>query len=131
MKKNILIGLLIILSMLFGGTFSFILFNNNDDNNYSGNLNNVLEFNSEEQKIIDSLNKYGEEIYNNKEYLNFNKDKQGVYYASINDLEKLGYDISVIDKECTLDEPIIYFDVDNIMNNEYYDIPLIYIINCE
>ena len=131
MKKNILIGLLIILSMLFGGTFSFILFNNNDDNNYSGNLNNVLEFNSEEQKIIDSLNKYGEEIYNNKEYLNFNKDKQGVYYASINDLEKLGYDISVIDKECTLDEPIIYFDVDNIMNNEYYDIPLIYIINRE
>ena len=90
-----------------------------------------LKFDDEEQEIISSLRDYGKEIYANEKYLNFAKDDQGVYYASINDLMNLGYDTSIVDKDCNTYEPIIYFDVDNIMNDEYYGYePLVYIINC-
>ena len=140
MKKNIvLVGLLMILSMIFGGIITFVFMNSDYQESNDNTVNDdslevkddELKFDDEEQEIISSLRDYGKEIYANGKYLNFDKDDQGVYYASINDLMNLGYDTSIVDKDCNTYEPIIYFDVDNIMNDEYYGYePLVYIINC-
>lgn len=85
----------------------------------------------EGRNLSNILANYGYELYSNEKYLTFNKTSDGVYYASKTDLLNLNYDISLIDKNCKEDDAIIFFDVDNIMNSNYGDIPVTFRISCQ
>ena len=134
-----MIGIVIVLVLLLGGLITFVLLNKDDSNvtnndvteNENGNTSNVVELDDEEQKAFDSLLIYGKEIYEKEGYTNFKKDENGVYYATINDLIEKKYDTSMIDESCDKDAPIIFFDIDHKMFDDYETEPLQIVISCE
>lgn len=96
-----------------------------DDNN------KTIELSQDEEKIFNALMRYSKEIYQNKGYENFSKNEQGVYVATILDLKNLGYDLSVVDKNCSIDSEIIYFDIDRVLADNYDDMPIQVVLSCE
>ena len=122
-----------------GGLITFVLLNKDDSNVTNNNVNekennntsNVVELDDEEQEVFSSLLTYGKEIYEEKGYTNFKKDENGVYYATINDLIEKNYDTSMIDESCDKDAPIIFFDIDHKMFDDYETEPLQIVISCE
>ena len=139
MKKKLMIGIVIVLVLLLGGLVTFVLLNKDGSNatnndvteNENGNTSNVVELDDEEQKAFDSLLIYGKEIYEKEGYTVFEKDDRGVYYATINDLIEKNYDTSMIDENCGKDEPIIFFDIDHKLLDNYDAEPLQVVVRCE
>lgn len=90
------------------------------------------QLNSEEGlELSQVLYNYAIEIYNEKKYLELGVDKRGVYYATKFDLEALEYDTSLLDEKCNNGSPIIYFDVDNKLNESYEFEPITFNPFCE
>ncbi len=98
--------------------------------NMKQNEENFVELTKEQQKVYDAVYKYGNEIYKNKKYETLQKDYSGVYYASIKDLETMGYDISIFKSTCDKSTPVIYFDVEYKLGKNYANGPLHYSIDC-
>ncbi len=63
-------------------------------------------------------------FYNSGEYLNFPMMNDNVYFASRSILRDFGYDDSFIDETCSDITPIIYFDVNHILNESYEGAPI-------
>ena len=132
-KKNIIIyiiSFILIISIILN---IYLLINKPKCNCKCENTNNN-DYNETiegfDKTAINKLEKYGKEIYKNKGYLNFQKGGNDVYYANYNDLIKLNYDVSFLDKECCGDSPIIYFDINNSLADNYIDEPLQYSFEC-
>lgn len=77
------------------------------------------------------LNDIALELYNNKEYINFPVMNENVYYASRSVLKDYGYDDSFIDPSCNDITPIIYFDVNHILNESYEGAPITFRTICD
>lgn len=101
--------------------------NNNEDGPEN---DNTIELTDEEQETFNTLSSYGKDIYAKETYKTLKKDEKDIYYATIKDLEVLGYDISIIDESCDKTIPVIYFDVDHKLTNNYELEPLQFVINC-
>lgn len=84
---------------------------------------------SEQNSIYDIFMKYGKEIYNNNKYDELSKDGE-TPYASLNDLKKLGYDVSNIENKCASHSPAIYFDIKHQFSAEYTAEPIQIILDC-
>lgn len=137
MKRKLMIGIIIVLVLLMGGLITFVVLNKDNESNNNviekedNNTSNVVELDDEEQKAFDSLLIYGKEIYEKEGYTDFEKDDRGVYYATINDLIEKNYDTSMIDENCGKDEPIIFFDIDHKLLDNYDAEPLQVVVRCE
>ena len=83
----------------------------------------------EQMSLFDKFSKYGKDIYKNNKYKNLSLDGD-IPYASLSDLQKLGYDISNIEKICEGNAPAIYFDINNEFSSEYTEEPLQIILDC-
>lgn len=134
-KRNILILILVLLLVLAGLVIAVVLSGDNEDkNNDSDNVggdSNVTELTDNQKKLFDKLNVYGKEIYNNSLYLDFSKSEDGLYYATIEDLEKLEYDVTIFDNSCSKKSPVMYFDVDHKLADNYVDAPISFVIECQ
>lgn len=86
------------------------------------------------QNLFSILMVYGKELYDNKEYENYPKDENGLYIINLNDLEVLGYDISMFVREsgevCDKEETNIRFDLEYKIATEG-SIPIITSLSCE
>lgn len=130
-KRNILIGVLVLLIVLGAVVVAIVLSGDNKDNVVDDvKDDNVVELTDDEKKKFDTLNNYGKEIYNNSGYVDFSKSEDGIYYATIEDLEKLGYDVTIFDKSCNKKSPVIYFDIDHKLVDNYIDAPISFVIEC-
>lgn len=142
MKRTVLIGILAVLLLSGGGLIYLVI--SNDSVNEGVNTNNpvvdsnkdddknVVNLSEEEQELFNQLVKYGKDIYAKETYKTLNKDSNGVYFATLDDLSKLGYDVTVLKTNCRHDRAMIYFDVDHIMFDKYESMePLQYVINCK
>lgn len=89
----------------------------------------IAQLTQEQTSIYDLFNKYGKEIYNNNKYNNLSKDGK-TPYASLLDLQKLGYDVSKIENICESHSPAIYFDIYNEFAASYEEEPLQIILDC-
>lgn len=90
------------------------------------------QLNSQEgQDLVQVLYTYGVEIYNNKKYKDLGKDERGIFYATKYDLTLMNYDVSLIPEECTMERPIIYFDVENKLSESYEFEPIVYDVFCD
>lgn len=98
--------------------------------NLKQNEESFVELTQEQQKVYDAVYKYGNEIYKNKKYEALQKDNSGVYYASIKDLENMGYDTSMFKSTCDKSTPVIYFDTEYKLDKNYANGPLQYSIDC-
>lgn len=138
MKKRV--SLIIILFVLFfmgiGLTLYVIKhkklnqFNDNVDNNNVVKGDRVVDFNEIETDIFNILFKYGSEIYENKKYLEFRKNDNGLYYLSYNDLKLMEYDVSLLGNNCDKDLELISFDIDKKIHEEYYGAPILISMAC-
>ena len=94
------------------------------DNTKEETTNNTEEkTDNKELSETDKINRiygYAVEIFDKKAYLNLNPDEQGVYYASCQDIKKMGYDISFLNK-CSDNKKFITFDPKQIMKDSYFD----------
>ena len=70
-------------------------------------------------------------FYNSGEYLNFPMMNDNVYFASRSILRDFGYDDSFIDETCSDITPIIYFDVNHILNESYEGAPITFRTICD
>lgn len=137
-KKKVLVISVILLVLLALGLIIFVVVNgkdnetnkNIDNDNTDKNIEEKIELDDEQQKLFDLLYKYGKEIYEKEEYKNFQKNENDVYYATKEDLSTLGYDISSILEDCDQKTPIIFFDVDNKLLDEYSAEPLQIVLKC-
>lgn len=77
------------------------------------------------------MNDIALELYNNKEYTNFPVMDKNVYYASKSVLKDYGYDVSFIDPGCSDITPIIYFDVNYVLNESYEGAPITFRTKCD
>lgn len=132
MKKNIIILVLILLVILSGVVGYKLGFKNKKCNQECNEVvNDKIELNEDQRENFKILSSYGKDIYNTEKYKNLDKDEQGVYYASIKDLEDMEYDVSLINLNCNENTPIIYFDADYKLTNNYTNEPIQYVLNCE
>lgn len=77
------------------------------------------------------LNDIAIEFYNNEDYLNFPLMNGNVYFASRTVLKDFGYDDSIIDATCNDTTPIIYFDVNYVLNDSYDGEPIVFRTKCD
>ena len=137
MNKNIKIMMIVLIAILalFGaGLTGYVLaVKGHEVENIKNNevIDKSEPLSGEKEAIFNKLFQYGKEIYDKELYLSFNKDVNDVYYASVNDLDNLGYDISIVDSNCNENSPIIFFDVNFKFVNEYQDIPLMISLDCD
>ena len=81
----------------------------------------------------DSLFDIGNQVYEKNEYKTFTKD-QGMYFISLVELDKLGYDVSIFNRvdgyKCDFDQTGIYIDIDNIQKLQYAAAPVMVNVVC-
>ena len=76
--------------------------------------------------LLDAVSK---EVYKKNEYTSFSKDDKGVYYATLSDLTRLKYDVSLL-SNCEQDQAVIFFDIDHIMATSYENEPIQISVTC-
>ena len=87
-------------------------------------------------EMNDILFEYGDKLYENEEYKNFDL-VDGQYYISLSDLKiKYNYNFDNFINEkthkvCNKETSGIYFDVNNIRKLEYYKNPIVIDLKCE
>lgn len=87
-------------------------------------------------EMNDILFEYGDTLYKNEEYKNFDF-VDGQYYISLSDLKiKYNYNFdNFINEEthivCNKETSGIYFDVNNVRKLEYYKYPIVIDLKCE
>ncbi len=133
--KNKINILLIFLSFFLGSfcMFFMILFTKKDcevcEECKEIQLGEKVEFPIDEQNVFDLLYDYGSKIYEKKEYNNLNKNSDGIYYATLNDISKLNYDVSSL-SHCAQNYPLVYFDINNKIVDKYEGYPIQIVIKC-
>ena len=88
------------------------------------------EFTLDEEKMFNLLNDIAKDIYEKKEYINLNKNEEGIYYATFPDLSNLSYDVSDY-LNCDQKRPMIFFDIEHKMADKYEREPLQISVSCE
>jgi hypothetical protein len=83
----------------------------------------------DEQKMFDLLHNISKKVYQKEEYLSLKKNDQGVYYATLEDLSKLNYDVSSL-SHCEQDQQVIFFDIDNKLFDKYENEPIQISVTC-
>ena len=87
-------------------------------------------------EMNDILFEYGDKLYENEEYKNFDL-VDGQYYISLSDLKiKYNYNFDNFinkdnHKECDKETSGIYFDTDNVRKLEYFKNPVVIDLKCE
>ncbi len=76
-----------------------------------------------ETTLVDIAN----ELYENNEYLNLTKGDGG-YYMTIGMYKSMGYDINLINPECSDDSGVLFFDIDN--KEKYETNPVFAVYEC-
>lgn len=88
------------------------------------------------EEMNEILFKYGDTLYENGEYKNFEK-KNNQYFISLKDMNskyKYNFDFFINEdshKECNKETSGIYFDTDNVRKLEYYKNPIVIDLKCE
>lgn len=88
-----------------------------------------VELPLDDQNVFDLLHDIASKIYEKEEYKNLNKDSDGVYYATLTDIENLNYDVSSL-SHCVQNSPLVYFDVENKISEKYEGYPIQIAIKC-
>ena len=78
-------------------------------------------------KKYNSLFEIADEMYKDSSYLNLQKNDQGIYYMTIGEYKRKGYDLAFIDTTCPDDFEIMYFDDKN--KDKYY--PVYVVESCQ
>ena len=87
--------------------------------------------------ISKQLWEYSVDIYTNGKYKQFSKNKDGVYFISLNDMKnKLNMDVSKFlnwdtHKPCNMDKTAAVIDVDNVKGYDYKEYPISIEIYCD
>lgn len=133
--KNKINILLVIFSFFFGALcmFFMILFTKKDCEVCKKcdevQLGEEVNFPIEQQNVFDLLYDYASKIYEKEEYKQLNKNDDGMYYATLNDIDKLNYDVSSLG-HCAQNYPLVYFDVNNTIVDKYEGYPIQIVIKC-
>ena len=151
-KKSNKIFIIVVLILLVIIIVALILFlmgqnnNSNIDNNFSTPSDDKIvptisddekqkyqDYFSSDEGLNTSYKLYvcATDLLTDEKYKKLNINDSGVYYATKEDLINYGYDVSFLSDKCTDDMPIIYFDVNRILNNSYDNEPILYNIFCE
>lgn len=85
----------------------------------------------ERGNLMNELSKIALELYQNEKYLEFPKSGTSGYYATVEELKKLGYtDVDSYLRNCTDNDSVIFFDVDHM--ERYPDgYPFLTICECD
>lgn len=127
-KKKITIVVIIVISLVIVTILGIFIINKKEESK-DANINKV-EIKEEDIKYF-NLYQIASELYNNKEYLKFPMINDNIYYASKQILIDYEYDVSMIDSSCEINEPIVYFDVNNKLNDNYELEPIIMKLKCK
>jgi len=88
-----------------------------------------VKLSASEKEMFNLLNDISVKMYDNNEYTNLNKNAEGVYYATLEDMSNLSYDVSSL-SHCDQKLPKIFFDVEYKMAEKYENKPLQISITC-
>lgn len=138
MNKNtkiILITILAILALFGAGLTGYVLgakenkqIENIEQNDEESKEN--AELNQDQKTAFELLLEYGKDIYNKEIYITLEKNEEGILFANLEDLEKLGYDITSLDGKCHKTYTGIHFDIENKLVEKYDAEPINISINC-
>lgn len=84
---------------------------------------------NDEREKYDSLLIIAKELYGESFYTNYTKQPNGLYVVTYSDIKELGYDISKYGN-CSGETIAFYFDPDNVLSNNYSEIPVNINFNC-
>jgi hypothetical protein len=120
----IIISVIVVISVIVG----VLLITKNEEPTPTPNPAPQQPVQKHETEIINDI---ALNFYNSGEYLNFPMMNDNVYFASRSILRDFGYDDSFIDETCSDITPIIYFDVNHILNESYEGAPITFRTICD
>lgn len=92
-------------------------------------IGETVEMPLEQQNDFDLLYSLASKIYESKQYEKLNLSEDGMYYATINDVKNLNYDVSLL-SHCVQNYPMIYFDINNKSTVKYEGYPIQIVSKC-
>lgn len=92
----------------------------------------VIDEKSQMGQIFTKLNSYGNELYENKKYLEYYNKEDNTYFISLNELKELNYDVSNFKNEngdeCDMELSGIEFDIEEKNDMKYNGAPIVSVL---